>query len=100
MTSDLNNLFIDEGVYKLKAGGASLFVCKGINEKYIGKLEEYEKASERNVIYEKTGNSYFLNGCQTNDLKAFLTNRQNYEMVGKINNNYYLSCNDEYLVKN
>lgn len=53
---DLNKVFVDKGIYKLKNVDDSVFVCEGVAENTLGKLVRYEK---RDKTWKKTGNSYF-----------------------------------------
>lgn len=88
--------FVTNGVYVFKGDYNSLFVCCPTSN-LIGKLTKYEKNT--NSMYEKTCISYFLNCYNENDIKSLFLNRKNYEMVGKIGNNFEFSKDNEYLLK-
>ena len=89
---DLLNVFVKDGVYVLKDLRGSLFVCVDCHQATIGKLVEYKKDGN---IYEKTGNSFFLNFYYENDVKEIFLNRDNYDMIGLLGVNYILSEDDE-----
>jgi len=96
--------FIENGIYVLKSSDTmeSIFVCFSVNGG-IGKIVEYRTDEPRSpkAIYEKTGNTYFLNCYKVGDFKSLLLNIDNYDMVGMIGNNYYLSEDDDktYILK-
>lgn len=92
MNKDLLNVFVKDGVYALKDLRDSLFVCVDCHQGTIGKLVEYKRDG---TIYEKTGNSFFLNFYYEDDVKEIFLNRDNYDMIGLLGVNYEFSLDEE-----
>ena len=92
----LNDTFIDLGVYQLKQDKDSIFLCKSVSGNSIGKLMMYNRVSER--IFEKSSICYFLNSYTEGDIKELFINRKNYEMLGRVDHNFVLTPNDQYLL--
>ena len=94
---DTLNYFIKDGVYKLNNSTEEfIFICTPSANTSIGKLVQYK---EENGIYEKTGISYFLNTYQEGDIRSLFLNRDNYEMLGILGQNYVMSEDEEYILK-
>ena len=96
--------FVENGIYVLKSSDTreSVFVCFSVNGG-IGKIVEYRTEHPRspNSIYENTGNTYFLNCYKIGDFKSLILNIDNYDIIGMIGQNYYLSEDEDktYIIK-
>ena len=93
---DSNKYFIANGSYVLKGIYDSIFICLPCSQYVIGKLVRYVK---NNNMYEKTATTYFLNDYHEGDIKEYMLNRANYEMIGMLDKNYHLSDDSEYVYK-
>lgn len=81
--------FIKDGIYKLKSMSLdTVFLCTSCAQTNLGKLCQFKK--DENGNYFSTGVTYFLNYYKDNDIKSLFLNRQNYEMIGMIGNNFIL----------
>jgi hypothetical protein len=98
MTADLNKIFVEKGIYQLKQvrDNDSLFLCEAVNGNDIGKLVVFKKISDR--LFKRTNVGYFLNAYMRGDIKELFIRRDNYDMVGMINDNYKFNEDKEYLV--
>lgn len=95
---DLNKYFVDKGVYKLKGNKSEIiFICEALPGNGIGKLVAYDKLIDN--IYNKTGMSYFLNSFIEGDIKELFTQRENYDMIGLIGNNYEKNSTNDSIIK-
>ena len=98
MSNNLLNNFIDGGVYKLKnTENDIIFICNSVCGS-MGKLTQYycDEITPKNKLYIKTGNSYFLNSYVAGDYKELFLKRDNYDMVGKLDCNYFASLDREH----
>ena len=98
MSNNILNTFIDGGVYKLKnTQNDIIFICKSVCNS-MGKLVQYycEEVTPKNKLYTKTGNSYFLNSYVSGEFKELFLKRENYDMVGKLDCNYFASLDREH----
>ena len=97
--------FIENGVYVLKSASdrESIFVCLPVLGGGLGKLVRYVSEDPRlpNATYEKTGMAYFIDNYIDGDFRAMFLNPENYEMIGMLGNNYYLSedTNQTYILR-
>lgn len=100
----LQDAFVDGGVYVLQnmPSNKTVFLCQSVSGG-IGKLIQYtteENAKAPNAIWEKTGVQYFLNSYDIDSIKSLFLNRENYDMLGLLGHNFYLSEDDgTYLMK-
>lgn len=94
----LQTTYIDGGIYCLKTmpDRTVIFLCEPVLGD-IGKLVQYEKDSKG--LYKKTGVQYFLTDYEQGDLKGYFVNRDNYEMVGRLDINYVISEDGKYILK-
>lgn len=94
---DTLKYFVKDGIYRLNnSSNEFIFVCVPSPGLPVGKLVQYK---EEDGIYEKTGISYFLNCYQEGDIKSLFLNRDNYEMVGMLGQNYVMSDDEEQILK-
>ena len=93
---DTLSYFVRDGVYRLKGNKDSIFICIPSAETSIGKLVQYKNNGK---MYEKTGISYFLNCYQEDDIKSLFLNRDNYDMLGMIGNNFVISEDELYILE-
>lgn len=98
---DIDDLkcFRCKGVYSFKDNRDVVFVCLPSANNLIGKLVQYKKCS--NTLFEKTNIAYFLSIYFDDDIKSVFVNRENYDMIGLVGNNFTLSEDDEqqYLIR-
>lgn len=94
---NLNKIFIDKGIYKLKDTKKNIFLCESTSST-IGKIVLFEEVSAE--LFERTSIAYFLNIYKEGDLKELFVNRENYDMVGKVDDNYILSDDGRFLLIN
>ena len=94
---DTLKYFVKDGVYKLNnSTDEFIFICLPSADTSIGKIIQY-KYNEGN--YEKTGISYFLNSYQEGDIRSLFLNRDNYEMLGILGQNYVMSEDETKILK-
>ena len=93
----IEDTFIEGGVYQLKSSFDSVFLCESLSAHQIGKLVMYTKID--NKLYERTNTSYFLTSYNETDLKAIFANRSNYEMLGRIDFNFVMSTDTNYIIQ-
>lgn len=92
----LNDLFIEGGVYKLKSvRDENITICESLSG--IGKLTLYEFLGDN--LYMKTSTQFFLNNYKEGDIKELFTQRENYDLVGILGNNYIKSNTNEYVIR-
>ena len=97
MKLDTLKYFVKNGVYKLNNSTEEfIFVCLPCSNCKLGKLSQYKKVEE---IYERTGINYFLNYYIEGDIKSLFLNRQNYEMLGMIGQNFVMSPDEQKILK-
>lgn len=98
---ELLEYFASDYVYSLKMGGDHVFLCSTSASNTMGRLTRYNKVgcTEKEIIYEKTGISYFLNYYPEDDIKALFVDRDNYDIIGKLQDNFELKDNKKYLVR-
>jgi len=86
---NLNEYFVKNGVYKLNNYSEdSIFICMSTAGDTIGKLVQFDL---HDGIYEKTNNTYFLNSYMENDIKSLFVKRENYEMLGMLEQNFVIN---------
>ena len=83
---DLNEFFVDKGIYKLKSLSSDIFLCESLEGNRIGKLVRYEKIGSD--LYRRTDICYFINSYKEGDIKELFISRDNYEMLGMVDKNY------------
>lgn len=86
--------FIACGVYFHKPSCA-LFVCLPCAHSTLGKLVRFTRIGDG--VYESTNVSYFLNYFKSDDLKSIFLNRQNYDIMGWVGENFSLSSDGRFL---
>ena len=91
---NLNKIFIDKGIYKLKDTKNNIFLCESTSST-IGKIVLFEEVSKE--LFKRTNIAYFLNIFKEGDLKELFVNRENYDMVGKVDDNYILTDDKMFL---
>ena len=79
-------------VYIYKDCPEMIFVCVPCYGDAIGKIVQYKKNGD---MWEKTGNTFFLNFYFEGELKALFLNRDNYDVIGKIGVNSEFSQDEE-----
>ena len=89
--------FICNGVYLFKDNRDTVFVCLPCANDLIGKLVQYKKSTD--TLYEKTNVAYFINYYIQGDIKSVFLNRNNYDIIGKVGNNFTLLDEGKYLVR-
>ena len=94
---DLNEFFIDKGIYKLKSLSTDIFLCEPLQNSGIGKLTRYEHLGED--LYRRTEICYLINSYKEGDIKELFINRDNYEMLGMIGKNYSKERNGRFIKK-
>ncbi len=85
--------FTPNEVYQLNSlTNDSLFVCLPTALNTMGKLLRFTKIGTdgSKALYKYSNISYFLNCYQKEDPKSFFLNRENYDIVGKLENNFLL----------
>lgn len=93
---DTLKYFVKDGVYKLNnSSDEFIFICIPSAASF-GKLVQYKL---EDGIYEKTGISYFLNFYQEGDIKSLFLNRDNYEMIGVLGQNFVMSEDEDKILK-
>lgn len=99
--AELLEYFAADYVYSFKMGGDYVFLCSSSASNTMGKLIRYNKigCTEEEIIYEKTGISYFLNWYQEDDIKGLFVDRDNYDIIGKLEDNFELKNNKKHLVR-
>ena len=90
-------MFIAGGVYSFHGDRVNLYVCLPCFENIIGKLVQYKKVNK--AAWEKTNITYFLNSLPEDDIKSLFLDRENYEIEGRLELNYYLSDKQDFLIK-
>lgn len=94
---DTLKYFVKDGVYKLNnSSDEFIFICIPSAASSLGKLVQYKYEEG---IYEKTGISYFLNFYQEGDIKSLFLNRDNYEMIGILGQNFVMSEDEDKILK-
>lgn len=94
----LEQTFIDGGIYCLKSmpDKSAIFLCEPVVGG-IGKLSQY--VFEEKGLWKRTGTQYFLNDYEATDLKGFFLNRENYDMLGRLDINYVISEDNKFILK-
>lgn len=94
----LEQTFIDGGIYCLKSmpDKTAIFLCEPVIGG-IGKLSQYVNDSKG--LWKKTGTQYFLGDYELGDLKGFFLNRDNYDMLGRLDINYVISQDGNFILK-
>ena len=93
---DLSKVFVDRGIYKLNSVSDSIFLCEAIGANYIAKLVNYKQLLRD--CWERTDTSYFITTYSENDIKSIFILRENYDMLGMIDNNFVF-CDDRKYIK-
>lgn len=94
---DTLKYFVKDGVYKFNNSEDDfVFVCMPAMDSIMGKLVQYRNNGN---IYEKTGVNFFLNCYIEGDIKSLFLNRENYEIIGMIGQNFVLSKDEQQLLK-
>ncbi len=94
---DALKYFVKNGVYKLNNCNEDfIFICVPAAGNCMGKLVQYKNNGN---IYEKTGVNFFLNCYIEGDIKSLFLNRDNYEMLGLIGENFVLSEDEQQILK-
>jgi len=101
----LQDAFVDGGVYVLHnmPSNTNVFLCQSVSGG-IGKLIQYStdgNGRAPDAVWEKTGVQYFLNSYDMGSIKSLFLNRENYDMLGLVGNNFFLSEDEDctYLIR-
>ena len=88
----MSDYFVHNGIYIHKQIGnyETLFICEASFAIPVGKLVQYiTKDNPKGEAYwERTSIQYFLNNYIEDDIRELFVDRNNYEQVGMINNNF------------
>lgn len=94
---ELLDSFVSGGCYCLKEQYDNMFVCMPAAGNSMGKLVQYRKQTP--TMWERTGITHFLNIYFDNDVKELFLNRDNYDMIGRLGDNYELSADEDYVLR-
>lgn len=96
MSNNILKYFVTDGVYKLNnSNDEFIFVCETSNIN-TGKLIQYKNVGG---VYERTDLCYFLHTYKEDDIKSLFLNRENYEILGMLGQNFVMSKDRKQVLK-
>ena len=88
----MSEYFVENGVYLHKQIGnnKTLFICESSVGMSVGKLVQYVTKDDPSgeAYWERSPIQYFLNNYIEDDIKGLFVDCNNYEQIGKIDNNF------------
>lgn len=94
----LEQTFIDGGVYCLRSmtDKTTIFLCEPVVGG-IGKLSQF--SYKNGGLWQRTGTQYFLNDYELGSIRGYFLNRDNYDMLGRLQVNFVISDDGKFILK-